>query len=271
MRPSKDTASTTVVSRTAIPSNVRTSTAQQTSGVLIQQQQNQQVQNSQQSPLPYIRTPAGTTIQRKTQPISTTANSMKSGTLPTVQSVSKPTRTSGQQKAAVTPEQKILQLSMSGDLKVTKKVIREDMLINHRNLVKGQQQARPQPQTTITQIPMPPQQLPVQQQRQLPQKSRQQPAVQLTPQVEVQKVPKTINTISTSTYPVNSSLGQNRPVTIATNSIGVTNDKNVLMNTSKVIVDLTADTAAATLTANKTNYDNDHDSDVILCEGKSIY
>lgn len=121
---------------------------------------------------PLIRTPSGTTIQRKTIPTTSSVNTQQQRT------ASSHTRTIGQapttagrmiiprqtatattavrQQKAVTPEQKILQLSKSGDLKVTKKVMtREDVLAqraNQQQNLRQQQQARQQSQVHIQKV-----------------------------------------------------------------------------------------------------------------------
>ncbi|KAI9588508.1 hypothetical protein GQX74_004353 [Glossina fuscipes] len=124
-----------------------------------------------------VRTPSGTTIQKKTIPaggssttIQRSGSSLQSRTgqqttpssgrmiIPR-QATSGNTgagRTGGQQQKAVTPEQKILQLSKSGDLKVTRKVMtREDVMAqraSQQQQQQRQQQARQQSQIHIQKV-----------------------------------------------------------------------------------------------------------------------
>uniref|UniRef100_A0ABK9MQL8 Chromo domain-containing protein n=1 Tax=Glossina morsitans morsitans TaxID=37546 RepID=A0ABK9MQL8_GLOMM len=124
-----------------------------------------------------VRTPSGTTIQRKTIPaggssttIQRSGSSLQSRTVQQTtpssgrmiiprQTTSGNTgagRTGGQQQKAVTPEQKILQLSKSGDLKVTRKVMtREDVMAqraSQQQQQQRQQQARQQSQIHIQKV-----------------------------------------------------------------------------------------------------------------------
>ncbi|XP_011186713.2 biorientation of chromosomes in cell division protein 1-like 1 isoform X2 [Zeugodacus cucurbitae] len=126
------------------------------------------------------RTPAGTTLQRKTVMNSSTTQQQRGGTSMHVRSgVGNTTSSTVQQHASptsgrmiiprqgssahinrttttsstktVTPEQKILQLSKSGDLKVTKKVMtREDAIAQRMNLRQQQSQIQIQKVQQIT-------------------------------------------------------------------------------------------------------------------------
>ncbi|XP_073836348.1 chromodomain-containing protein chromator isoform X2 [Musca autumnalis] len=119
-----------------------------------------------------VRTPSGTTIQRKTVP--TAANSIQRGPGGTLQSRTMMSQSSSPssgrmiiprqgmsatstprlaQQKAVTPEQKILQLSKSGDLKVTKKVMtREDVVAQRQQHQQLQQRQRQQSQVHIQKV-----------------------------------------------------------------------------------------------------------------------
>ncbi|XP_061393562.1 myb-like protein Q [Musca vetustissima] len=117
-----------------------------------------------------VRTPSGTTIQRKSVPA--TGNSIQRGPGGTLQSrtMSQASPSSGRmiiprqgmsasstprlaQQKAVTPEQKILQLSKSGDLKVTKKVMtREDVVAQRQQHQQLQQRQRQQSQVHIQKV-----------------------------------------------------------------------------------------------------------------------
>uniref|UniRef100_A0A1B0BAC7 Chromo domain-containing protein n=1 Tax=Glossina palpalis gambiensis TaxID=67801 RepID=A0A1B0BAC7_9MUSC len=124
-----------------------------------------------------VRTPSGTTIQKKTIPaggssttIQRSGSSLQSRTgqqttpssgrmiIPrqTTSGNTGAGRTGGQQQKAVTPEQKILQLSKSGDLKVTRKVMtREDVMAqraSQQQQQQRQQQARQQSQIHIQKV-----------------------------------------------------------------------------------------------------------------------
>ncbi|TMW43347.1 hypothetical protein DOY81_011572 [Sarcophaga bullata] len=114
-----------------------------------------------------VRTPSGTTIQRKTVPVGASTPVHRS----TIQSrtVTQTSPSSGrmiiprqgtssiapnnqrvvQQSKAVTPEQKILQLSKSGDLKVTKKVMTRDDVVAQRQQHQQQQQQRQRQQSQV--------------------------------------------------------------------------------------------------------------------------
>ncbi|XP_059216181.1 putative uncharacterized protein DDB_G0271606 isoform X2 [Stomoxys calcitrans] len=116
-----------------------------------------------------VRTPSGTTIQRKTIPASN-ASSIQRGPGGMLQSrtVTQTSPSSGRmiiprhgmsnaprigQQKAVTPEQKILQLSKSGDLKVTKKVMtREDVVAHRQQHQQLQQRQRQQSQVHIQKV-----------------------------------------------------------------------------------------------------------------------
>lgn len=117
-----------------------------------------------------VRTPSGTTIQRKTVPVGASAPVQRSAIQS--RSVTQTSPSSGrmiiprqgssgvtsnnqrvvQQSKAVTPEQKILQLSKSGDLKVTKKVMTRDDVVAQRQQHQLQQRQRQQSQVHIQKV-----------------------------------------------------------------------------------------------------------------------
>lgn len=116
-----------------------------------------------------VRTPGGTTIQRKSMPASSSFQRRPDGGLS--RSVTQSSPSSGRmiiprqggmsvsgssrlgQQKAVTPEQKILQLSKSGDLKVTKKVMtREDVVAQRQQNHQLQQRQRQQSQVHIQKV-----------------------------------------------------------------------------------------------------------------------
>lgn len=195
--------------------------------LIIQQQQTQQHSVQPQSSQ-IIRTPAGTTIQRKTI-LMPTNNTISQGTSTPSTSrtvVSKAPaftapntmKTTTIQQKAVTPEQKILQLSKSGDLKVTKKVIREDMINNQRQTTKPQQIMTTQPQH---------------------QKLRQQQqSTPLTPQIQIQiqRIEQPVTNTTTSTA-YSTIADSNRTATVGTGSTTISNDNNLMEAVSKANVD----------------------------------
>ncbi|KAM7359044.1 chromodomain-containing protein chromator [Cochliomyia hominivorax] len=113
-----------------------------------------------------VRTPSGTTIQRKTVPMGSstpvqrsniqqrtvTQTSPSSGRMIIPRQGTSSLATNNrvvQQSKAVTPEQKILQLSKSGDLKVTKKVMTRDDVVAQRQQQHQQQQQRQRQQSQV--------------------------------------------------------------------------------------------------------------------------
>ena len=119
-----------------------------------------------------VRTPIGTTIQRKTVPVGASTPAHRSAIQSRTVTQTSPSsgrmiiprqgtssvaasnqRVVQQNKAVVTPEQKILQLSKSGDLKVTKKVMtRDDVVAQRQQHQQQQQRQRQQSQIHIQKV-----------------------------------------------------------------------------------------------------------------------
>ncbi|XP_075164553.1 chromodomain-containing protein chromator [Haematobia irritans] len=115
-----------------------------------------------------VRTPGGTTIQRKTLPASSSGAIQRGpGGMMQSRNVTQTSPSSGRmiisrhgmsansrmgQQKAVTPEQKILQLSKSGDLKVTKKVMTREDIVANRQHQQLQQRQRQQSQVHIQKV-----------------------------------------------------------------------------------------------------------------------